>query len=477
MNVKVKIIDKHTLELLSDANIGDRIDLNDINIIDFDLINEKINNHFEDRLKETIENTKAKTLLEVQEQINKYNSQITILNKEKEDIKSIVLNEEKSKNQIDLLNIENSYKLKETSLNNKINLLENEVKEIELKTKEKLTNELLKEINLLKEDNLKKLEKIEQEKNSLLLKEANLNNEINLLKQEKINFEQIAKSNLEAELTKKTSELSLKFKEDLLEKDKEISNLINQRAVKNIKQTGEDLEAWCDSEIKNYMQNGLLNCSWNKDNSVVRNEDESKGSKADFIFDIYSDEQKSVLLTNICLEMKDENPDSVNRKKNEDHFKQLDKNRTKKGCKYALLVSNLELDKPNDLPIYRVLEYPDMYVVRPGYLMTFLNMIVSLSLKFKDLILNVEKERIEFKSSTDLLEEFESLKKTYLDKPLDLLEKELTSIKTASNAIIVSAEKINVHCENIKIKYIEEIENKLSRFNITKLNKKIEKSE
>ncbi len=477
MEVKVKILDKNTLELLSDAKCGDIINLNNITSIDNEIITTKISDAFNKKITEEIENTRNKTLLEVNEKINKYNNDITNLKKERDEIKSITLNDEKNKNEIEKINLEKQYTLKINDLNNKIDLLNKELKDIEVNTKDKVTNELNNQINKLKEENLLKLELIEKEKHNLLLKEQQLTNEINLLKQQKNQLDELNKINLEKELNNQKSELMIKHSEELSSKEKEISNLVNQRAVKNIKQTGEDLEAWCDSEIKNYMQNGLYNCVWSKDNTVVKNDEESKGSKADFLFTVYADDFHDTLLTNICLEMKDENPDSVNRKKNEDHFKQLDKNRTKKGCKYALLVSNLELDKPNDLPMYRVLEYPDMYVVRPAYLMTFLNMIVSLSVKFKDVILNIEKEKINFKSSTDLLEEFESLKLTYLDKPLQLLDKELSSIVVASKSIITSAEKISNHCENIKIKYIEEIENKLNRFNITKINKKIEKSE
>ena len=66
------------------------------------------------------------------------------------------------------------------------------------------------------------------------------------------------------------------------------------------------------------MQNGFLNCSWHKDNEVVKVEGETSGSKADFIFKIYASEQQydNELLASVCLEMKDENPNSMHKKKN-----------------------------------------------------------------------------------------------------------------------------------------------------------------
>ena len=172
------------------------------------------------------------------------------------------------------------------------------------------------------------------------------------------------------------------------EKEDVINQLQRQKANLNVKQTGEDLEAWCDNTVKEAMQNGFLNCTWQKDNEVIKEEGEQKGSKADYIFRIYSDNLhiEQTEIASICMDMKDENPDSINKKSNSDYYKQLDKNRVKKNCKYALLVSNLEMDKPNIIPIYKVREYEDMYVVRPAYLITFLNMITSLATKYSSLI-------------------------------------------------------------------------------------------
>ena len=164
--------------------------------------------------------------------------------------------------------------------------------------------------------------------------------------------------------------------------------------------------------------------------------------------------------------MKDENPSSTNKKKNSDYYKDLDKNRIKKNCKYALLVSNLEIDKPNDLPIFKVNEYQDMYVCRPAYLTTFLNMIVSLTNKFKDLMLQDIKERKELKSQEDFMKQFDALKKTYLDKPLEQLEKNVEELSKQNENIFKASQKINEAISSIKKSYLDEINNKLSRFEI-----------
>lgn len=265
------------------------------------------------------------------------------------------------------------------------------------------------------------------------------------------------------------------YDQTIREKDEMISNLQRAKASMNVKQTGEDLEAWCDNEVTSYMQNGLFNCTWEKDNKVIKEEGESKGSKADYIFRIYASElhKEDEELASVCMDMKDENPDSVNKKSNTDYYKQLDKNREKKKCKYAVLVSNLEMDKQNVLPIFKVNGYDDMYVVRPAYLMTFLNMIASLTTKFADIIMDQENE-ISLKTKFALMQEFDDIKKTYLDNPLGMLEKAINEITKNSNNIRTAVQNIDSQCDKINESYINQIQAKIGRFEL-KLNSKITK--
>ena len=239
---------------------------------------------------------------------------------------------------------------------------------------------------------------------------------------------------------------------------------------------GEDLEKWCNNEMLSYMQNGFFNCTWIKDNQVMKDEDEDKGSKADYIFKVFASEEhkENEELTSVCLEMKNENPSSTNKKKNADYYKQLDKNRIKKNCKYAVLVSQLESDSPNQDVIQRVIGYKDMYVVQPAYMITFLNMITSLTTRFKELLLQAEKEKLDLIATKDLLDEFESLKRTYLENPLEGLNKKVAEIKKQSEAIRKANNLIEENCNKIIDSYINEISDKLSRFNVTRLSKKLD---
>lgn len=338
----------------------------------------------------------------------------------------------------------------------------------------KVIDELKNQIAMLKKDNEHILKERENEiENKYRDKINTLNNEIDKLKDNKKFEIDLLKANYKIEINEQKEEYESKLKE----KEDKINEILRQKASLNVKQTGEDLESWCDNEVNSYMQNGLYNCLWIKDNEIVKNEGESKGSKADYIFKVFASEEHnpSELLASVCLDMKDENPDSINKKNNADYYKQLDKNRIKKDCRYAVLVSNLETDKPNDLPMFKVKEYKDMYVVRPAYLMTFLNMIVSLTLRFKELIATSKKEKIELKNSLDLIEEFNKLKNTYLDKPLENLEKNISDILKQSENIRNASNKIIETCEKTINGYMKDIEEKLNKFEI-KIEKEYKKN-
>ena len=283
--------------------------------------------------------------------------------------------------------------------------------------------------------------------------------------------------NLKAQNEKEKTELENKYSKEVSDikegasKEKEVlENQLREanrlRSTATTKVIGEDLETWCDREVTSYMQAGFLNCTWEKDNTVVKDDGEAKGSKADYIFKIYADETHQDLLTSVIMDMKSESLVSINKKANKDHFSQLAKNREKKGCKYAVLVSELEMDKANDIPIYRVTDpsYPDMYVVRPQYLMTFLSMITSLTNKFSSLILHVNKDNLQFQEKEKILEQLLSYKATYLDKPLDQMQKQVDAIAKQTTSIREASIKIDDAIRTIKLSYIDNITSKLDKY-------------
>lgn len=449
--IKVSVCDRRTLLLEENGTKGDVIDLTQLESIDY----ASINKIFDDGLDKIYSGkiTELKKVYEAQknEEIEKIKGENNlVLEKKNFEIESL---KKENANVIKVKELENKKEIEK--LNSTITFL-NENRNLDIE-KEKLTLDA------------KYQNEISQLKSQIELQKSNLENEFKLSLEKNAN-------DLREKTNKEIAELNNRYNEQLREKDNEINKLTFLKAVKNVKQTGEDLEAWCNNEMITYMQNGFTNCTWSKDNDVVKNDGETKGSKADFILRVFLTDKHNPNeeLTAICMDMKDENPDSLNKRTNESYYKDLDKNRKKKNCKYAVLVSNLELDKPNLLPIYRVLEYEDMYVVRPEYMATFLNIVVSLTNKFRDVIINVGKEKIEFKSSLELAEEFEHIKNTYLEKPLDLLKGDIANISKAAKIIIDSSTKIEETCNHITNKYIEEITNKIERFNIKSIKKKLE---
>ena len=432
--VKVIVKEKHLLELLEDAEKGDIIDLKDVMEIDESFLNQLIDEGkdkiYENRLKQVKEQDKENQLIA----LDKLKHQMEVNQKDQE-----------------LVYIK---------------------KEQEIKTEyEKLNNEY---------QNLKSQFQL-QLNNSTLMIEKDYQKRITQLEQDIYNFKkdkEILQANFEKEKEIALSLQKDEFNKKLSEKENQINQLQRAKANMNVKQTGEDLESWCNNEVLAYMQNGFFNCTWIKDNKVIKEEDEQKGSKADYIFNIYVNEKHidKELLASVCMDMKDENPDSVNKKNNADYYKQLDKNRIKKNCKYALLVSNLEIEKPNVLPIFKVREYEDMYVVRPAYLMVFLNMLVSLTTRFSNLLQSQETEIVELKEKEALMKEFNEIKNTYLDKPLESLAKDIEEIRKNSKVIRDASQKIDEQCDKMNLKYIHIIQDKINRFELglRKINKKLQ---
>ncbi len=509
INVIVK--EKTILELAEDGVKGDIIDLNELVQVDTSFIDAIIESGKDKIYQSKIE--AAKKLLESENQI-KINSLQAEINSLKQKAESDVKLKEHE--------VESNYKEKINDLNNQLELLKKEhVSDLKIFQQEidskylKQINELTTQIEVLNSSKASEIEaiynknqneinKVKSEKDSkykdleskynilqaqleskLKQKELELEkkylNEINSLKSEKdvltsekaSEIEKI-KAQTQLDLERVLNEQKEKYNNELKTKEEMINKLQHQKASMNVKQTGEDLETWCNNEVISYMQNGLFNCTWKKDNKVVKNEGDEKGSKADYIFKIYasSSHDENELLTSICLDMKDEKPESKNKQTNDHYYKKLEENRNKKGCKYSVLVSNLELDKPNILPIFKVLEYENMYVVRPAYLMVFLNMVASLTTRFSDLLLSKEEEMIEIKGKLELIDEFNSIKKTYLDDPLDTLEKQISSIIKSSEAIKKASNDIDSACEKINHSYINRIIDKLDKFEL-KLNRTI----
>jgi hypothetical protein len=152
---------------------------------------------------------------------------------------------------------------------------------------------------------------------------------------------------------------------------------------------GESLETHCSTQYDTYLRTMMPNAYFEKDNEVV------DGTKGDFVF---RDFDGGLEYVSIMFEMKNENDTTANRHKNEDFLKKLDEDRRKKGCEFAVLVSMLEPD--NDLYNNGIVNkshlYDKMYVIRPQFFISFINLLVQTSKKNleikKQLVLAQSKE-------------------------------------------------------------------------------------
>lgn len=456
---KVTIKDVNTLILNESANVGDYIDLLDINQIDTSIIAKKISEgadaEYNRRLKEVEKQKALEQQMAIVEATAPYEQQNLKLQNELENIKKDLTAELSARHTKELNDL--NQKLLEAlhQLDSFKKSADNEMK-LALAKKEQEWNSELKDLQnklanyeLIKQNEIHKLEQTYQNKVAALENTIIVND-----------------TNAKLEAQKSIGDLQA-----------EINRLRLNKSRLNIKLIGEELERWCNNEYLAYAQNGFQTCTWEKDNAVVKDESDTKGSKADYIFKVYATDEKlpEELLTSVTCEMKNEAPDSVNKKKNSDYYAKLDKDRIKKKCEYALLVSELEWDQDNDVPVQKVIGYEKMYMVRPQYLITFLNIIASLGLKFKDVLLEHNREIEQFKESQEIIDEFEKFKETILDKPLISLAKEIESIVSEAQKIKTCSDKIMQSADKMTDNILKGMKKKIEDYNIRKITKKVDK--
>ena len=216
------------------------------------------------------------------------------------------------------------------------------------------------------------------------------------------------KSGLErAELEKQLAEKSLKDKYETQIKDRDdtIERLRDMKARLSTKMVGETLEQHCETEFNRIRATAFQRAYLEKDN------DARTGSKGDYIF--RDSDEAGAEIVSIMFEMKNESDRTATKNKNEDFLKELDKDRTEKGCEYAVLVSLLEPDSElyNTGIIDVFHRYPKMYIVRPQFflpIITLLRNAAMNSLKYKSELALVKAQNIDITNFENELETFKS---------------------------------------------------------------------
>ena len=180
----------------------------------------------------------------------------------------------------------------------------------------------------------------------------------------------------EAEKDSRLQAQSLKenFAVELRAKDTEIAFYKDLKARLSTKMIGETLEQHCENEFNRLRATAFPNAYFEKDN------DARSGSKGDYIFRERTED--GVEFVSVMFEMKNEMETTVTKHKNEDFFKELDKDRREKGCEYAVLVSLLEADSElyNAGIVDVSYKYPKMYVIRPQFFIPIITLLRNAAL-------------------------------------------------------------------------------------------------
>ena len=180
---------------------------------------------------------------------------------------------------------------------------------------------------------------------------------------------------VQSEQTLRERNLTEKHLAELKIRDDEIERIKDFKARQSTKMVGESLEQHCEIEFNKIRATAFPNAYFEKDN------DARTGSKGDFIFRESS--LDGIEFISIMFEMKNEMDTTATKHKNEDFFKELDKDRREKNCEYAVLVSLLESDNElyNNGIVDVSYKYEKMYVVRPQFFIPIITLLRNAALK------------------------------------------------------------------------------------------------
>lgn len=288
------------------------------------------------------------------------------------------------------------------------------------------------------------VQKIEKERDNLL-------NEVKTKELEKENIENALKQQFQTELQGK--EAIIKYK------DEEIARVKDMKAKLSTKMIGETLEQHCETEFNKLRATAFQNAYFEKDN------DARSGSKGDFIYK-ETDEAGNEIIS-IMFEMKNEGDETATKKKNEDFFKELDKDRNQKKCEYAVLVTMLEADREyyNTGIVDVSHKYPKMYVVRPQFfipIITLLRNAAMNSLKYKAELALVRNQNIDITNFEEKINQFkEGFARNYdlasrkFQTAIDEIDKTIIHLQKTKEALLSSDNNLrlaNQKAEDLTIK-------------------------
>lgn len=377
---------------------------------------------------------------------------------------------EKDKNQ--------AIKLAENELEKKLSTMLKE-KDLEItKLNEELKSKKQLEDSLVENTKIKTANEYKEEIAKLNIKIKELENE----KDKNI-------SSLKSQLELDSKEYALKeknikdvYENKLKDKDEMIAYYKDMKARQSTKMIGESLEVHCNNEF-NTLRPLFPNAYFEKDN------DARTGSKGDFIFRDYDDEKTEIV--SIMFEMKNEADMTATKHKNEDFFKELDKDRKEKKCEYAVLVSLLEID--NDYYNMGIVDvsyrYPKMYVIRPQFFIPLITLIRGAALnalEYKKEMLVLQNQNIDISHFEENMNAFKSgfarnyrLASEKFSKAIEEIDKTIDHLQKTKDALISSDRNLrlaNNKAEELTIKRLTRNSETMAKLFAEEQNKKDEEN-
>ncbi|OQY00818.1 MAG: hypothetical protein B6I26_05940 [Desulfobacteraceae bacterium 4572_130] len=231
-------------------------------------------------------------------------------------------------------------------------------------------------------------------------------------------------------------------------KDDEIDRLKDFKQKLSTKMVGETLEQHCEVEFNKLRATAFQNAYFEKDN------DSRGGGKGDFIYK-ETDEAGNELIS-IMFEMKNENDETATKKRNEDFFPKLDKNRKEKDCEYAVLVSLLE--SKNEFYNTGIVDvshkFEKMYVVRPQFfipIITLLRNAAMNSMKYKAELNLMRNQNIDITNFEEKVKVFKKgfaynydLASRKFKTAINEIDKTISHLQKTKNALISSENNLRL---------------------------------
>jgi hypothetical protein len=277
------------------------------------------------------------------------------------------------------------------------------------------------------------VQKVEKERD-------NFKNDVKTKELEKQNLESSLKQQFSTELQNKDA--IIKYKDD------EIARVKDMKLKLSTKMLGETLEQHCEIEFNKLRATAFPKSYFEKDS------DASSGSKGDYIYKETDDAGNEII--SIMFEMKNEGDETATKKRNEDFFKELDKDRSEKKCEYAVLVTVLEAE--NELYNSGIVDvahkYPKMYVVRPQFfipIITILRNAAMNSLQYKAELALVRNQNIDITNFEDKVNKFRDgfsknflLAQSHFQTAIEEIDKSIARMQKVKEALTSSENQLRL---------------------------------